>query len=341
MLENIIGRVWLLAPIIISSLFLSLGLVVLLRPLLARHALAHPNSRSSHQAPTPQGGGIAVISAAILVSWCAVALQPVVVADQALQLVALTAAMILLAVVGAIDDVRSLGATPRLVMQCIAVGTIIAVLPSDSHILPHLPWWLERTCLFVGGLWFVNLVNFMDGIDWMTVAEFVPTAGTIALLGFAGEIRLLPALLAASLLGAVLGFAPFNKPVAKLFLGDVGSLPMGLLLGWLLLKLAENGHLIAALILPLYYLADASITLLWRIVRRERVWLAHRSHFYQRAIDRGFTVLEIVSRVFFVNLALAALALATFAAPDLNWLLMIAAAAIVAVLLVSLVRAQR
>ena len=341
MFENIIGRVWLLAPIIISSLFLSLGLVVLLRPWLARHALAHPNARSSHQAPTPQGGGIAVISAAILVNWCAVALQPVVVADQALQLVALTAAMILLAVVGAIDDVRSLGATPRLVMQCIAVGTIIAVLPSDSHILPHLPWWLERACLFVGGLWFVNLVNFMDGIDWMTVAEFVPTAGAIVLLGFAGEIGLLPALLAASLLGAVLGFAPFNKPVAELFLGDVGSLPMGLLLGWLLLKLAENGHLMAALILPLYYLADASITLLWRIARRERVWQAHRSHFYQRAIDRGFTVPEIVSRVFFVNLALAALALATFAAPDLNWLLMIAAAAIVAALLVSLVGAQR
>jgi UDP-N-acetylmuramyl pentapeptide phosphotransferase/UDP-N-acetylglucosamine-1-phosphate transferase len=249
--------------------------------------------------------------------------------------------MILLAVVGAIDDMRSLEATPRLVMQGIAVGTIIALLPSDSHILPHLPWWLERACLFVGGLWFVNLVNFMDGIDWMTVAEFVPTAGAVALLGLVGEIGLLSALLAASLLGAVLGFAPFNKPVAKLFLGDVGSLPMGLLLGWLLLKLAENGHLIAALILPLYYVADASITLFWRIARRERVWQAHRRHFYQRAIDHGLTMSEIVSRVFFANLALAALASATFVTPELNWFLVIAAAAIVAVLLVSLVHGRR
>src|SRR5262249_31217653 len=122
MFESIIGRVWLLAPVTISSLFLSLGLIVLLRPWLARHALAYPTTRSSHHAPTPQGGGIAVISAAILVSWCAVAFQPLVVGDQALQLVALTAAIILLAVVGAIDDMRSLGATPRLVMQCIAVG---------------------------------------------------------------------------------------------------------------------------------------------------------------------------------------------------------------------------
>ena len=96
----------------------------------------------------------------------------------------------------------------------------------------------------------------------------------------------------------MLGFAPFNKPVARLFLGDVGSLPIGLLLGWLLLQLAAKGHLAAALILPLYYLADATITLACRIARGEPIWQAHRTHFYQRATDNGFSVPAIVTRVF-------------------------------------------
>ena len=88
----------------------------------------------------------------------------------------------------------------------------------------------------------------------------------------------------------MIGFAYFNRPVARLFLGDVGSLPIGLLLGWLLLLLAANGHLAAALLMPLYYLADATITLLRRLFRGEPVWHAHRTHFYQLATDRGFTV---------------------------------------------------
>jgi UDP-N-acetylmuramyl pentapeptide phosphotransferase/UDP-N-acetylglucosamine-1-phosphate transferase len=258
--------------------------------------------------------------------------------NEALQLLALIAALILLAITGAVDDMRSLAAPPRLAVQCIAVAMILSALPADVHILPHTPLWLERACLFVGGLWFVNLVNFMDGIDWMTVVEFVPALGALTLVGLAGEIGLLPALFAAALLGAVLGFAPFNRPVAKLFLGDVGSLPMGLSLGWLLLKLAEKGHLAAALILPLYYLADASITLGLRIAHGEAFWQAHRTHFYQRAIERGRTVSSIVGRVFFVNIALAVLALGTLAAPQLAWPALVAAAALVAWLLTSLVR---
>ena len=97
-------------------------------------------------------------------------------------------------------------------------------------------------------------------------------------------------LVALALCGAMIGFAPFNRPVARLFLGDVGSLPIGLLLGWLLVVLAGSGHFAAALLLPLYYLADATITLLRRLANGEPVWQAHRSHFYQRAMDNGFSV---------------------------------------------------
>jgi len=220
-------------------------------------------------------------------------------------------------VVGAIDDIRSSPAAIRLAMQCLAVGAVITALPNELRILPQVPWAIERAGLFLAGVWFVNLVNFMDGIDWMTVAEVVPVTGAIVLLGLAGAVGPLPALLAAALVGAMIGFAPFNRPVAQVFLGDVGSLPVGLLLGWFLVELGAMGHLAAALILPLYYLADATLTLAGRLVRGEAFWQAHRTHFYQRATDRGLAVREIVTRVFLVNLALAALALVTVAARNL------------------------
>ena len=108
--------------------------------------------------------------------------------------------------------------------------------------------------LLLAGLWFVNLVNFMDGLDWMTVAEIVPVTAAMMMLGALGELPASAALVAAALCGAMLGFAPFNRPVAKVFLGDVGSLPIGLLLGWCLLQLAWHQQFVAALLLPLYYL---------------------------------------------------------------------------------------
>jgi UDP-N-acetylmuramyl pentapeptide phosphotransferase/UDP-N-acetylglucosamine-1-phosphate transferase len=186
---------------------------------------------------------------------------------------------------------------------------MVATLPSETQILPFLPWWAERACLLFSGVWLVNVVNFMDGIDWITVAEVVPVTGAIVLLGLFGVVGLLPAIVAAALFGASLGFAPFNRPVAKLFLGDVGSLPIGLLVGWILLQVAWTGHFVAALLLPLYYLADATLTLLRRVATGDPFWIAHRSHYYQRATDNGFTVVQVVSRVFVLNLVLVALAL--------------------------------
>jgi UDP-N-acetylmuramyl pentapeptide phosphotransferase/UDP-N-acetylglucosamine-1-phosphate transferase len=314
MIEQAIGRLLVLGAVALVALFLSLALIIVLRPWLAHRALARPNARSSHRSPTPQGAGIAVVIATFAIAWAAVALLPSFAQNQNGQFLAVTLAAALLAVVGAIDDMRTLPEAPRLVLQFVAVGAAIAALPNELQVLPLVPWWLERACLFLGLVWFVNVANFMDGVDWMTVAEMIPIAGALILLCLFGTIGLLPTLVAAALLGAILGFAPFNKPVAQLFLGDAGSLPIGFLLGWLLLALAGKGHLAAALILPLYYLADASITLAQRLARREPFWQAHRTHFYQRATDNGFTVSEIVARVFVVNLALVALALITVAA---------------------------
>jgi UDP-N-acetylmuramyl pentapeptide phosphotransferase/UDP-N-acetylglucosamine-1-phosphate transferase len=299
---------------ILAGLF-SGGLIIALMPWLKAYALARPNARSSHREPTPQGGGIAVIAASLLAAWLGLSLAGMTAAGAPGDVLALTIAALALAATGAIDDIRPLPVRLRLALQCAAVGLVLAFIPPESRIIPELPWWIERAGLLLGGVWFVNLTNFMDGIDWMTVAEAVPIAGAIILLGLLGAVPTPPLTVAVALFGAMIGFAPFNRPVARLFLGDVGSLPIGLLLAWLLFQVAANGHLAAAILLPLYYLADTTLTLLRRALAREPIWQAHRSHFYQRATDGGFSVHAIVLRVFLVNLALGALAVITVVRP--------------------------
>lgn len=295
---------------VLATAALTAVLIVVLFPLLRRYALARPNARSSHTVPTPQGGGIAVVIVALAtwlggVGWTAVA------SWQDPQIVAVATAALALAVVGMIDDIRPIPAAPRLLLQAGAVALVMVVLPDDIRVVPAAPAWIERAAVGLGLVWFVNLVNFMDGIDWMSVAEVVPITACLAVLAALGALPAAGGLLAIALLGAMLGFAPFNRPVARLFLGDVGSLPIGLMTGWLLIVLAGRGHLAAALLLPLYYVADATLTLARRLVRRERVWEAHRTHFYQRAVSGGMSVRRVIGRVLAANLVLAGLAVVT------------------------------
>ena len=330
-----------LGLIVAAAAAISAGLIVALKPLLARYALARPNARSSHREPTPQGGGVAVVAAVLAVTvvgaWAG---RPP--GAEIAPLAMVLAAMVFIAAVGAVDDLYAIEVTPRLLLQAVAVIAVLAALPADLRVLPVLPWWVERALLLVGCLWMVNLTNFMDGIDWITVAEVVPTTAALVILGMIGALPAPGMVVAAALGGALIGFAPFNRPVAKLFLGDVGSLPIGLLLSWLLVLLAGQGHLLAAVLLPLYYLADATTTLIRRMYNREPFWRAHRSHFYQRATDNGFSVTEIVTRVFVVNVGLAMLAIASVLASGatIASLAGLCGAAMVAWLLLSFARGK-
>jgi UDP-N-acetylmuramyl pentapeptide phosphotransferase/UDP-N-acetylglucosamine-1-phosphate transferase len=319
----------------------STALILALYPWLERYALAKPNVRSSHRTPTPQGGGIAVIAATVLAAWLALSLSKNG-AAMAEPLVAICVAAVVMACLGATDDIHPLPVAPRLALQVLVVAGVIYALPPQATILAPLPIWVERLLLTLGGLWFVNLVNFMDGIDWMTVAEVIPVTAALVVIGAWGALPPYGIIVALALAGATVGFAYFNRPVARLFLGDVGSLPIGLILGWLLLLLAREGHLLAAVLMPLYYLADATLTLLRRMVGGASVFQAHREHFYQRATDRGFAVIQIVGRVFVVNLCLCVLAIMVVIVPakSAHAAALLAAAALVAWLLHAFARGK-
>ena len=293
---------------------LSALLIRILRPIFLRHLLAHPNARSSHTVPTPQGAGLAVMAA--VVAGCALG---IVLWAQGAEprLCGVLAAAAGLTLLGALDDAYTLSVPSRLAGQALAAIVLVGTLPTELRLFPDLmPAGLEDALLVLGIVWFVNAINFLDGLDWMTVAQVVPVTLAVALLHVLGGVPATVALLALVLLGAVLGFAFFNKHPASIFLGDAGSLPIGLCLAYLLIFVAK-ANLAAAILLSLYTLSDSTLTLLRRLFAGERVFSAHRSHFYQRAVAAGLSVPQVTARIFLLGFLLAALAIAAFAANSL------------------------
>jgi UDP-N-acetylmuramyl pentapeptide phosphotransferase/UDP-N-acetylglucosamine-1-phosphate transferase len=170
-----------------------------------------------------------------------------------------------------------------------------------------------RPCLKLNG----------HGIDGITGAQTIHIS-----LGFLIITAFLPYFpdthntLAACLTGASLGFLFWNWHPAKLFMGDVGSIPLGFLLGYLMMMLAIHGYLGVALVLPLYYVADASITLIRRIMEKKKFWLPHREHFYQRATLALGNPAKVTRLIIMANVGLLIIAIASITLT--SWLLIFA-----------------
>jgi UDP-N-acetylmuramyl pentapeptide phosphotransferase/UDP-N-acetylglucosamine-1-phosphate transferase len=225
------------------------------------------------------------------------------------------AAAAALAALSFIDDLRGLPVRLRLVAHAAAVLFGLAALPSTvfQGVLPPM---LDRATTFLAWLWFVELFNFMDGIDGIAGVETAILGFGLALvLAVAGGADDGAAALALAAGAAGLGFLVWNWHPARIFLGDVGSVPLGFLIGWLLLLAAAKGYWAPALILPLYYIADASITLARRVARRAAFWQAHREHFYQRALARDGNHAAVAQLVLWGDAVLVLLALAALAQP--------------------------
>lgn len=294
------------AAITAISAALSGGLILVLRPVLVRYLLAHPNARSSHTSATPQGAGLAVMASILAVSIVAGLMGLVAPTPN---LIPILSGAAILTVVGALDDARALAVSWRLVAQALVAFAIVFLLPPDFRILPGLlaPM-VERVLLALGVMGFVNAINFLDGLDWMTVVQVVPMTLGIAILSGLGVVPANVGVLAVVLLGATLGFAVFNRHPARIFLGDAGSLPIGLVLAYLLLYVAE-ANIASCLLLALYTLADSLLTFSRRLLYGEQVFQPHRTHFYQRAVANGFAVPQVTARVFLLGLWLATLAI--------------------------------
>ncbi|MBL8571938.1 MAG: glycosyl transferase [Phreatobacter sp.] len=274
-------------------------------PWLGRVAAAVPDARSSHASPTPQGGGIGAVAAMLATGLPALYLSGAF----SLPPLACCAGLAALCALGFADDRRPLGWRSKLVAQALTAAAVAAFMPPGAFAPLPAPvaWVLSAMVLLVT----VNLVNFIDGIDEITVAHAAPAFAAATAVASAGGLALAAGPLAAAGLGATLGFWLWNRHPARVFLGDSGSLPLGLLLGWLALALAAAGHAAAAVLILLYPLVDGGLTLIRRLMRGENLARPHRDHAYQRAVDTGVPMRRVAITVGLISTGNALLALAT------------------------------
>lgn len=264
-------------------------------------ALDQPGRRRLHRTPTPRGGGLGIVAAVVLFG-----LAPFLPIEPR-PLVPILVGTMLLAWIGWRDDRVGVPVVWRLVVHVTAASLIVGALAPE---LPGLdfdaPWWAVLTVgalLSVALAWSINLHNFMDGIDGLLAWQAVFVAGFLALLPSAGldPVLLIPAVVTAT---ASLGFLPFNFPKARIFMGDAGSTVLGLMLALVLLVAVRHGHLPApaAVVLPMLFVVDSTLTLLSRMARRRRWYDAHREHLYQWlaratgshvAVSTGFLVANL------------------------------------------------
>lgn len=300
-----------------------------------------PNERSMHFREVPRGGGWVIVVTVcgytlFLMAW----LFAVHYAASPLQMlgmpmaflkvffqdclnmpaISIACAMLLVALVSWIDDLVGLGAVYRLIVQAGAVALGLSAMPHLPGIFPYLP--ASLVYVFCGLLWlgYVNIYNFMDGIDGITASQTVTVLGgqllmyfvvlTLAPAGFVLRPQVYPDIwLLGVIIGTSLAFLSYNWHPAQIFLGDVGSVPLGYIVGYSMLSLVQQGYWYIALTLTLYYLADGGLTLLRRIVTGEKFWLPHRSHYYQRAALVAGRHDIVVVNILFCNLVLVGIAM--------------------------------
>lgn len=247
-----------------------------------------PNARSNHKTPTPKGAGLA--TSALL---CVVTLLLAFSMDDK-KLLLLPAGLLMLTLISWWDDRHDLPSYLRLCFHAIAAAAALYLTPLDLH-------WLWLPVLWVGLIWGINLYNFMDGIDGITASESIFLSLAIAF--FAAQIpeMELTTIIALSITPIMLGFMAWNWHPARIFMGDSGSVPLGFLLGYLLLQCVSHGHLALALILPAYYLYDATATLLKRLHAGKNIFQAHSEHYYQQAVRAGKPHNQVVERLAVIN----------------------------------------
>ncbi|GGA01601.1 glycosyltransferase family 4 protein [Dyella caseinilytica] len=275
-----------LAPIAFAVLIAFLIALCAVRTAIAyahrRGMYDQPGQRRSHKIPTPRGGGIGIIvSVVITVPTCLLYMQPAWPRTIAL---ALLVAVLLVAWIGWWDDHSPLPALPRFGVQILATALFsVALIASGLS-------WLWLPLLVLAGAWSINLHNFMDGIDGLLAQQGVFVACGLALLAALADQTALAAG-SACVAAACLGFWCYNRSPARIFMGDVGSGSIGLLLFALTAMLwrVETWLLWPALILSSAFVTDATLTLLNRVLGGRRWYTAHREHLYQWIVRRGHT----------------------------------------------------
>ena len=284
-----------------------------------RNLLDNPNQRSSHTVPTPRGGGIVFIGL-WLVFLCICTLLNVI---SLLLFLTFFLSSVVIATISYIDDNYSLRASLRLLFQMLAailaLGLIGLVNSLDLGFFTLTIAWLIMPLLFFTIVWSINLFNFMDGLDGFATVE------ALFVLGIGGSLIYLKggqelAYVLWALVAALFGFLCWNWPKAKIFMGDVGSATLGLIimLAGILAQKYYQVPFILWLMLYGVFIFDATVTLTRRMLRKEKLYLAHKTHAYQRLNQAGWSHRKVLMGLIGVNAILTFLVLLANKYPTLT-----------------------
>ncbi|MDE2091047.1 MAG: glycosyltransferase family 4 protein [Gammaproteobacteria bacterium] len=265
-----------------------------------------PNERSLHVGQIPRTGGVAMVVALIIGISC------LLIRDSLqLPLAIGCGTVLLVSIVSFLDDVYKLAPLFRLSVQVLAAATAISAgirvslihLPGTGYPLPYI-FTLVFSLLFM--IWLTNLYNFMDGMDGFAGGMAVVGFSVLGCLGLRAD-AIGYAAICFSIAAASAGFLVFNFPPARIFMGDVGSSTLGYLVG--VLGIWADGENIAPLWATVLifspFIVDATVTLMRRLLAGEKVWQAHRSHYYQRLVQAGWGHRRVVLCEYLVMLAAA------------------------------------
>jgi UDP-N-acetylmuramyl pentapeptide phosphotransferase/UDP-N-acetylglucosamine-1-phosphate transferase len=288
------------------------------------YILDYPNARSLHSRPVPRGGGVAILVGIYLIGIFALY-------DVAeMRLIAIAFATLLLAAIAFIDDRTGLSPVIRIAVHLgVAIGLVASGLWLEEIELPGMRFdiggWLGAVVTAAFVVWLINLYNFMDGIDGLAAGMAVFGFGALAAMGWLeGQPGFF--LLSTIIAAAAAGFLIFNFPPARIFMGDVGSSSLGLLAAAVSVWGAVENifPLWSAILVFSPFITDATVTLLRRLVRGEKIWEAHRSHYYQRLVRLGLGHRKTVLFQYGLMVGCGASAIAGREAPaGMQWLILV------------------
>ena len=314
--------------VFITPFILYLLCIILLKkliPFLTKMSLIdYPTKRSNHSLLIPKGGGILIIPLLIFSISLIFSFKNILSSQWIIFLLSL----VILFSISLIDDIKNLSAPSRLLIHFISVAVSIFALKNEIVFFAQkniLPWinfdplvifYLICIALTVLWIWVINLFNFMDGMDGLTCAQVFLLATITNLLAVFGHFSENFQYLSLVLISLFLAFFKFNKPPAKIFLGDVGSIPIGYLTGLILVKaILNNGPLIPIVIALLFYFFDSTITLIIRLTKKKKIMVAHSDHFYQKILRAGQTHHQVLKRIIILFIVLLVLSMLSLIYP--------------------------
>ncbi|MBW3833730.1 MraY family glycosyltransferase [Aeromonas dhakensis] len=293
--------------LLMFCLFLSITMTALLRRYAQTRLLDQPNHRSSHQVPTPRGGGMAIVATFLLAAPLFITRIPLPSGISQSSFALIWVAALGIALVGFIDDHISLKPRTRLIVQSMAAALVVSAVDGLPE-LTFFGWqldlaWLGYLLAWLGVIWFINLYNFMDGIDGLAAGEAVVICLFMAFFHYLVGGEWSSAGLSLLLGASAAGFLCWNFPPARIFMGDGGSGFLGLMLASLMLLDAASApqFLWAWLVMLGVFVVDATWTLLNRYRRKCRLSEAHRTHAFQYAARRWQSHRNVTLTVLLIN----------------------------------------